>query len=286
VPAEASRLRDFVIALVTGYCNLCDRIIAPSASVASVLRERGVRTPVEVIPTGVDIPRFEQGDGRAFRRSHGISAKAFLAGYVGRLAPEKNLPFLAEAMCTHIAKTKGSQFLVVGSGPSARQIKEIFERHGLRRRLRAVGSLDGQALTDAYHAMDVFVFASHSETQGMVLTVVALDAPGVREVVIDGYNGRLLASNRVQDFAAAMGEIAAVSSVQCRQLQQAARETAERFSMDRCGRELVNVYERLLSRQPSRSRDESTWHQAMEEIKAEWELLKNMAEAVSQAITK
>ncbi len=294
VPTGASRLREFVIALVTGYCNLCDCVIAPSQSVASVLRERGVQTPIEILPTGVDIRQFAQGDGPGFRRLHRIPKRAFVAGYVGRLAPEKNLAFLAEAVSAQIAQTRCGHFLAVGSGPSAKEVREVFVRNGQRRRLHLVGSLDGQDLVDAYHAMDAFVFASRSETQGMVLTeamaagkpVVALDAPGVREVVIDRYNGRLLQSEREEDFAAALGQIDAASSLERRRLEAAARETAQQFSMDRCGRRLLRLYDDLVSRQPHEPKDESSWHHAMEEIKAEWELLKNMAEAVGHAIRK
>jgi len=292
VPTGASRLREFVIALVTGYCNLCDCVIAPSQSVASILRERGVQTPIEVLPTGVDIHQFEQGNGPAFRRRHRIPKRAFVVGYVGRLAPEKNLAFLAEAVSAQTAHTRCGRFLVVGSGPSAKEIREVFIRNGQRRHLHLVGALDGQDLVDAYHAMDVFVFASRSETQGMVLTeamaagkpVVALDAPGVREVVLNGYNGRLLTSEREEDFAAAVGQIDAASALERRQLEAAARETARQFSMDRCGRGLVRLYDNLVSRQSHEPKDESSWHHAMEEIKAEWELLKNMAGAVGHAM--
>ena len=294
VPTGATRLREFVIALVTGYCNLCDYVIAPSQSVASILRARGVQTPIEVLPTGVEIQRFARGDGAAFRRAHRIPTKAFVAGYVGRLAPEKNLAFLAEAVGRQVAWARCGHFLVVGSGPWAEEIRQIFLREGLRRRLHLVGSLAGQDLVDAYHAMDVFAFASYSETQGMVLTeamaagkpVVALDAPGVREVVVDGYNGRLLTAGGPDEFAAALEEIGSLSSSGRRQLEVAARETAERFSLDRCGRGLLSLYDRLLRYQPRGPRDESVWHHAMEEVKAEWELLKNMAGAVGQAIKR
>jgi glycosyltransferase involved in cell wall biosynthesis len=294
VPTGASRLREFVIALVTGYCNLCDCVIAPSPSVAGILRERGVQTPIEVLPTGVDVDRFAAGHGPAFRRSHRIPQKALVAGYVGRLAPEKNLAFLAEAVSTYIGQTRCGHFLVVGSGSSAQEIRAIFLRDGRRRRLHLLGSLGGQDLVDAYHAMDVFVFASHSETQGMVLTeamaagkpVVALDAPGVREVVAQGRNGRLLASERTEDFAAAIDEIGSAPAAQRKGLEQAARATAKEFSMDRCGRRLLTIYDRLLRQQPHGPKDESVWHHAMEEIRAEWELLKNMAEAVGQAMKR
>jgi 1,2-diacylglycerol 3-alpha-glucosyltransferase len=292
VPAGASRLREFVIALVTGYCNLCDCVIAPSRSVAEILRERGVESPMEIIPTGVDAPRFAAGDGPGFRRSHDIPARACVAGYVGRLAPEKNLSFLAEAICLWLADVPCGHLLVVGSGPAATELRRVFRRHNLGRRVHLAGILEGQELVDAYHAMDVFVFASCSETQGMVLTeamaagrpVVALDAPGVREVVRDGYNGRLVETDREEEFAAAVGEITTASAARREELRAAARRTAEQFSMDRCARRLLAVYERLLCEQPHAERDESVWRQAGEAIKAEWELLKNMAEAVGHAL--
>jgi 1,2-diacylglycerol 3-alpha-glucosyltransferase len=292
VPAEAHRLREFVITLVTGYCNLCDRVIAPSESVADVLRRRGVETDIDVIPTGVDVRTFAEGDGAAFRKSHEIPEKAFVAGYVGRLAPEKNLPFLAQAICSAAAALRCVHFLVVGSGPSENEIRRTFESCGLDGRLHLVGSREGQDLVDAYHAMDVFVFASYTETQGMVLTeamaagrpVVALDGPGVREVVRDGENGRLLESESSAEFAAAVEEIAAASPRRREEFARAARRTAGEFALERSARKLMDIYERLRTEKPSGPRDESTWHQAMEEIKGEWELLKNMAEAVTHAL--
>jgi 1,2-diacylglycerol 3-alpha-glucosyltransferase len=294
VPTGANRLREFVITLVTGYCNLCDCVIAPSESVAAILRERGVQTPLEILPTGVDVSRFAQGDGPAFRRSHRIPKKAFVAGYVGRLAPEKNLLFLARAIGAHLARSRCGHFLVVGAGPSAQDIRDVFVREGIRNRLHLVGSLEGQELVDAYHAMDVFVFASYSETQGMVLTeamaagkpVVALDAPGVREVVLDGYNGRLLPAARGEDFAAAVGQIETASAQERQQLTEATRATAERFSMCRAGHQLLDLYNRLWRRQHAGPKDESVWHHAMEEIRVEWELLRNMAGAVGHAMKR
>jgi 1,2-diacylglycerol 3-alpha-glucosyltransferase len=292
VPAGAHRLREFVIALVTGYCNLCDHIIAPSRSIAAILRSRGVQTAIDVIPTGVLVRQFENGDGRHLRRSHRISQGAFVAGYVGRLAPEKNLSFLAEAIASYIARTRNGQFLVVGSGPSEEKIREVFEQHGLTDRLHFAGALDGQDLADAYQAMDVFVFASHTETQGMVLTeamaagkpVIALDAPGVREVIRDRYNGRLLKRRSIAEFTAAVAGMASLSPRRRDELAQAARQTAQRFSIDRCARRLLRVYGDVLSRRTSAPKDESGWRQAAEEVKAEWDLIKNMAEAVGHAL--
>src|SRR5690606_3392577 len=116
----------------------------------------------------------------------GVPADAFVVGHLGRLAPEKNLEFLALAVAEFISREPRAHFLVIGSGPSEGAIRETFTRAGLTSRLHLAGVMQGQALADALHAMDLFAFASFSETQGMVLTeamaaglpVVALDAPG------------------------------------------------------------------------------------------------------------
>lgn len=289
VPAHAKRLRQFVINLVTGYCKLCDHIVAPSQSVVDIVRERGVEVPMDVVPTGVYTERFEDGDGPGFRRSKKIPDDAFVAGYVGRLAPEKNLPFLAEAIGRFIAQHPKAHFLVVGSGPSEDKVREVFSRLGLANRLHLVGSLEGQTLIDAYHAIDVFVFASYTETQGMVLTeamaagkpVVAIDAPGVREVVKDRENGRLIPSEDREAFADAVGEIARASDEQARAYARAARATGAEFSMETSAHRLVEVYEKVLGLAARRPKDESLWGGAIEEIKAEWDLIKNIAEAAS-----
>ncbi|HSL91226.1 MAG TPA: glycosyltransferase, partial [Candidatus Limnocylindrales bacterium] len=200
VPGDSPRLKRFVRDLATGYCNLCDAVVAPSETVAEMLVRRGVGVRIEVIPTGVDQTVFEAVDGREFRKMKGIPEEAFVVGHVGRLAPEKNVGFLAGAIAAYLLQNARARFLLVGEGPSKKEMLETFDAQGLYGRVHATGVLEGRALAAAYKAMDVFAFASLTETQGMVLAesmaagvpVVAVDAPGVREIVRDGENGRLL----------------------------------------------------------------------------------------------
>ena len=206
VPGDASRLRRFIIEAAIRYANLSDQVFAPSESIMQLLRERGVATPINVVPTGVQLEHFSHGNGGRFRESIGIPEDAFVVGHLGRLAPEKNLEFLAEAVAAFLKTTDRAHFLVVGTGPSEITIREIFTREGLDARLHIAGILEHEQLADALHAMDLFAFASKSETQGMVLTeamaaglpVVALDANGVREVVSDYSNGRLLHGESIE----------------------------------------------------------------------------------------
>ena len=210
LPGDSPVLKRFAIELATRYANLTDRVFAPSESIRELLRERGVTTPIAVVPTGVCLERFAQGDGPGFRRLTGIPETACVVGHLGRLAPEKNLEFLAEAVADFMRGNSGAHFLVIGSGPSEAAIRELLARSGVVERLHIAGILQQQQLADALHAMDVFAFASTSETQGMVLTeamaaglpVVALDAPGAREVVRDMHNGRLLTQATPAAFGA------------------------------------------------------------------------------------
>lgn len=288
VPGDSKALKRFIIKLSTAYANLCDQVFAPSESVASVLRERGVTAPIEVVPTGVHLKRFAGGSGPGFRAALDIPEDSFVVGHLGRLAPEKNLEFLANAVAAFLGLDSRSHFLLVGRGPSQKAIRDIFARQGLADRLRTAGILEHPLLASAYRAMDVFAFASKSETQGMVLTeamaagvpVVALDAPGIREVVVDHQNGRLLHSETVEAFSSALQWVASLSSERMQQVKQGARNTAEAFSIRRTADKALSLYENLREQEFVQRREEhKLWTAALRVIKTEWELVKGVAGA-------
>jgi glycosyltransferase involved in cell wall biosynthesis len=290
--AESSAASKFVGSLAAGYANLCDAVIAPSQSVADLLRERGVETRIQIIPTGVDVPHFSKGDGRSFRDKQGIPTEALVVGYVGRLAPEKNLRFLAESVARFMKDEPRAHFLVVGGGAVEPEIREVFEMAGLANRLHLAGCCEGQELIDAYHALDLFAFASQSETQGMVLTeamaagkpVVAVAGPGVRDVVEDRVNGCLVASQDEEEFASALAWIAGRSNDEWASLISEAQNTADRFSMPRQARRALKLYEELLAELPHDDEGPTIWQRARLRIETEMTLWSNVAHAASQAL--
>lgn len=295
VPVNQTRLACFVIELTTGYCNLCDAVIAPSRSIEQLLRERGVTSPISVVPTGIDLERFRAGDGSAFRRDHGISPSACVVGHVGRLAEEKNLAFLATSVARFLATRADSRFLVVGEGPAAETIVEKLADRGLADRLLAVGRRTGRDLANAYAAMDVFAFASHSETQGIVLVeamaagvpVVAVDAPGVREVVRDGENGRLLARDAEEEFASALQSVVSLEGEQRDRLAASLVATAERYSGPATAAQALALYSGLIGQRPApKTLDGSLWASAMRRTEEEWLILKNIATAAGETLRR
>lgn len=293
VPGDSPAMKRFAIELAVGYCNLCDAVIAPSESVEELLRARGVTVPMRAIPTGVDLGRFAAGDGAAFRRAAGIPAGAVVVGHVGRLAAEKNLAFLARAVARFLVARPAARFLLVGGGPALAAVRAELRRAGAGDRLHAAGVLGGEALVSAYRAMDVFAFASHSETQGMVLAeamaagvpVVAVDAPGVREVVRNGENGCLLPADDEAAFAAALGEVADLSGAERRRTAAAVAETARRFSLERSARDTLELYRLLVLARPSRKELEgSAWAGARRRLAEEWRIFRNIASAAGGSV--
>jgi 1,2-diacylglycerol 3-alpha-glucosyltransferase len=252
-------LREMFGKLVTHYCEACNAVVAPGERIARILREEGVTTPIVVIPTGVDVARFSAGDGAAFRRRNGIPAETFVVGHVGRLSPEKNGEFLARAAARFLVDDAEARFVLVGEGESADEMLVPFERAGVEDRVHAVGRLEGADLVDAYDALDVFAFASQSETQGMVVTeamaagnpVVALQASGVEDVVVDGENGRLLPitdSDEADEraFANALADVRDRMRNEPGALAENARRTAAALSLDRCADRLHDLYAQVI----------------------------------------
>lgn len=296
VPFDSEVMKRFVVQLSTKYANMCDRIIAPSQSIADLIISRGVKRPVTEIPTGVDIEFFKKGDGRSFRQSAGIPADAFVIGHVGRLAPEKNLSYLARAASRCLTANKNARFLVVGDGRSRKTMQDIFETDKVQSRVIFTGNKAGEELRDAYRAMNLFVFSSKSETQGMVLAeamaaglpVVALDASGVREVLKDGKNGRLLPGNAsVQDFAATTESIMQDAAT-LQAYAQNAQKTAEHFSRTICAQKMVDLYKNAMRHYATDMDKEPidiiSWEHFLGRLNTEWDLLAQKTRAIVDAV--
>lgn len=295
VPGDSPAMKRFVIELSTRYANLADQVFAPSESIRDMLIERGVISPVLVVPTGVSVECFAHGNGSKFRRKKHIPEDAIVVGHMGRLAPEKNLEFLARSVVAFMKGHGAAMFLLVGAGPSQEAIEQIFAEAGMSDRLCMCGVLENGDLADALNAMSVFAFASKSETQGMVLTeamaaglpVVALDAPGVREVVVDAKSGRVITEESRQAFAAALRWVCTRSREEKNALIAAARATAEAFSMPVSARKALAAYESLLPHSPVRQHeDELGWDQIRARIKAEWDILKTVAQSGDEAMNE
>jgi 1,2-diacylglycerol 3-alpha-glucosyltransferase len=190
-------------------CNAVDGIVSPSKPMLDVLKQYGIKTPAEVVATGLDDSSFASVDGEHFRMSHDIPLTQPMLLFVGRVAHEKNIGFLLEMHVELIKKHPDALLVITGEGPAEEPIKHSIDKLGISNKVRMIGYLDrSHELIACYKAADIFVFASKSETQGLVLleamaqgtAVVAIAELGTKSILIEG-EGVLIAKDDINDFA-------------------------------------------------------------------------------------
>jgi 1,2-diacylglycerol 3-alpha-glucosyltransferase len=194
-------------------CNAVDALISPSQPMADVLRAYGVRSPIEVIGTGLELARFENGDGQRFRTRHGIAQERPVALHVGRVAFEKNIEFLLDVLDEVRRQIPNVLLVIAGEGPAVPTLRARVRELHLDASVMFVGYLDRETeLVDCYKAADAFVFASRTETQGLVLLeamasgtpVVSTAVLGTKDILELGRPGALVVREDRQEFAAAV----------------------------------------------------------------------------------
>lgn len=190
-------------------CNAVDAIVAPSKPMLDVLRGYGVNIRAEVIPTGLQMKSFEVADGKAFRVKYDIPLDRPMLLYVGRVAFEKNIDFLLEMANKLIQQRPDILLVITGEGPAEASLHKQSKSLGLNDHVKFIGYLDRNTeLNACYQAADIFVFASKSETQGLVLLeamaqgtpVVAIAELGTASILIEG-QGALIAPDEATQFA-------------------------------------------------------------------------------------
>jgi len=191
-------------------CDALDAVIVPSTAMRETLERYGVRSRIGIVPTGIPLAEVCGGDGMRFRTARGIAPSRPVLLYVGRVAFEKNIEFLLRALALVRREVPDALLVVCGEGPALARLTRLARALGLAEAVRFVGYLERTThLLDCYQAADAFVFASRTETQGLVLLeAMALGVPvvstavmGTRDIVGPG-RGALVAADREEDFAA------------------------------------------------------------------------------------
>jgi glycosyltransferase involved in cell wall biosynthesis len=145
------------------FANRCDAVIAPSASLAQVLQTWGVRTPVEVIPNGIELERFHSAVRKHDPAQKQNPSRGPLAVYLGRLAPEKNCGALLEAFALAHREVPTARLLLIGDGPATEDLQRHTTELGLDSAVQFAGALPYHEVPQALAQCDVFVSASISE---------------------------------------------------------------------------------------------------------------------------
>lgn len=231
-------------------CNYC-----PSKDTLEQLERRGFEN-LDIwgrgINAGLFAPSYRDLD---FRRQHNLEGKTAIL-YVGRLAKEKNISLLFDSFARLNRKYQDRIALIVtGDGPQASELKRnapaniIFTGYKTRKELSKV-----------YASADVFAFPSITETYGNViieamssgLPVVAIMAGGIKENLIDGYNGIACYNNDLTEFTEKLERIILDNKLQ-KELAGNARKYALKQNWDDVFKRLLSSYIKIISKNKSLS---------------------------------
>lgn len=239
-------------------CNALDAVVVPSTAMRQRLADYRVTVPTHVLPTGIPLAQFTGGDGAAFRAAHGIAAQRPVALFVGRVAHEKNIEFLFHALREAQRRCPEIILVVAGEGPAMGELRARVAALGLAGAVRFIGYLDrSQDLPNCYAAADAFVFASRTETQGLVLLeamaaglpVIALSAMGTADI-LENTAGCFTPPDDPQAFGEVLGHVLANRDA-WDYLGQDARRAAEAWSDSALAGRLAGLYRQLVAaRQP------------------------------------
>jgi len=254
VPFQSDATRSAATQLTRAYANVADAVIVPTRAMEARLRALGVRSHVEIVPSGIDCRRFARGRRRADVRARlSVARDERMILSVGRLGREKNVELALEAFAR--LDDARARFVVVGDGTYRGALERASVRLGIRSRVTFAGEFARDDLPDVYASADAFVFTSRSETQGLVLVealaaglpIVAVDTPQTADV-LGGY-GRLAAGDSAA-VAAALRETLTAP----RNGQWPGRDVAERYDGEKLGGRVIALYDALAGAGSARKR--------------------------------
>jgi glycosyltransferase involved in cell wall biosynthesis len=245
----------WLVSLMRRFYNRCDALVAPSESMAEVLRVQGMSDDIGIWSRGVDRTIFDPASrDPAWRRTLGMADGEVAIGFLGRLVMEKGLDVFADALAALRARGVPHKVLVVGEGPAHDWFAERVPGAAF------TGILTGPELGRAVASMDVLLNPSVTETFGNVtleamasgIPVIAARATGSTSLVVDGETGRLVEPGKVDAFADAVA--AYVADPELRRAHGTAGEARSRaYSWDAINRTVADKYVSLVEARQRRA---------------------------------
>jgi len=245
-----------ITAYLTFFCRQADAIIVPSEMVRRYLSLQKVRRPIHVIPTGIELEPIREkklaGDQRSMiRKKHRLLENAKILLYTGRLSEEKNVRFLLKAFGPIEKQAPDTYLILVGGGPKRSEYEKVGR--SISPRIIFTGELAHSEVLDYCLGADLFVYASVTETQGLVLTeakacglpVVAVFGGGISDVVENGVDGYLVPQNQ-DKFVEHVIRLLKDPSLRKEMSVRAEEDARARFTSTSVAKRVESVYNSLI----------------------------------------
>ncbi|MDR3582989.1 MAG: glycosyltransferase [Candidatus Pacebacteria bacterium] len=245
----------YMIKKAARYANQADAVVVPTDSIIPILRKWGV-TNKNIIPvaTGVIEEEFENPDREVIRKKYNISNENIVLILITRLTAEKNIEFLFRAVKDILKKNKNIKFILGGGGYLLPEIEKLAREENISAQVILPGVIARNELKNYFAAGDILVDASLSETQGMHLSegmycglpVVAVNATGIKSLVVNNGNGFLVKEDE-KEFAAAVEKLIADANLRRRFAEVSRKIARAQFTSGVCAEKMLAVYQNCLN---------------------------------------
>lgn len=231
-----------ILKYTKSFFNRADMIVTPTEEIKKQLRKQNIDTPITVIPTGIDITPLKETK-KQIREKYNIPLDEKIILHVGRVTKEKNIIMILKAF--QLIENNNIKLIITSNGPYKKQLEKYIQENEIKNVI-FTGYLSEQKLKEYYKMSDVFVMASETETQGLVilealaqsLPVVVTDAPVISDFVKENNVG--LVSKKNEKSLARTIE----SSFSGKEFET--KETLKKFSSETCAKDMINLYEKMI----------------------------------------
>ena len=244
----------WIISQAVKYANSCEQVIAPSDSAKKIIQKWGVKKDIQAISTGVDESIFAGASRNIFRDKYKVKENEVLLLLISRLTEEKNIDFLFEAITEVVVEKAEVKFLVAGGGYLLEKLQEKTKELGLEGKIFFSGEVKKEEVKNYYAAGDIFVYASKSETQGMIISeamylglpVVAVEATGVKDAVENNVSGYLVSENK-KEFQEAVEKLIVDENLRHNFSENGKRIAREKYTAKVCTQKLLAIYQKAIT---------------------------------------
>lgn len=247
-------VREAARAKVGRYLAKCELVICPSSTIRDYIDSYGAHTRVVTLPNAIDVKKFLRRDsgGPSLRAHLNLPPETCISLSVGRLAPEKGLPFLFDCFKKTSSATP-HHLVVVGSGPQKAELMSLACQMGCENRIHFLGSVPYQQMPHLYQQSDLFVICSTTEVKPLVviealasgLPVLAVSACGTKDTVTHEKDG-LLSDLDNSNYTGAWNRL--LQNRDFRELlSRHASQTAQSYSIEAYIDRLCRLYEEAMT---------------------------------------
>lgn len=234
------------------FCNQCDKIIVPTNEMKDQLSKYDIEKELITIPSGINVYEPSSQEITSFKKTYMRESK-FNCLFVGRVGLEKNIHFLIRSFSEIISTIPNCHLTIIGDGPERTTVEKNVKSMGLTDNVTFTGYLNKKQVYSAYHAADLKLFPSKTETQGLTAVesimcgtpVIGLNEMGVKNVINNKASG-ILTKECITEYSGA-----AIQLLQNEKLRKSMSEKAsilgQEYSYLTTSKKLEELYAHIIA---------------------------------------